>query len=94
MFRGENATCNGALLTGKIPAGNDPEKVKELWQQYHAKRRQEIMTEKKKTYNQIKVGDKVLHSVLDGELPQPKRKDSLHRAITNVPPIFLLNNHK
>ena len=47
MFRGENATCNGALLTGKIRAGNDPEKVKELWQKYHAKRRQEIITEKR-----------------------------------------------
>ena len=34
--------------------GNNPEKVKELWQKYHEERREEI-NEKKKVYNQIEV---------------------------------------
>ena len=54
MFRGNNATCNGCLAQREKWAGNNPEKVRELWQKYHEERREEI-DEKKKVYNQIEV---------------------------------------
>ena len=54
MFRGNNATCNGCLAQRDKWAGNNPEKVRELWQKYHEERREEI-DEKKKVYNQIEV---------------------------------------
>ena len=54
MFRGNNATCNGCLAHREKWAGNNPEKVRELWQTYHAEHREEI-NEKKKVYNQIEV---------------------------------------
>ena len=54
MFRGNNATCNGCLAHREKWAGNNPEKVRELWQTYHAEHREEI-SEKKKVYNQIEV---------------------------------------
>ena len=54
MFRGENATCNGCLAHKEKWAGNNVEKVRELWQKYHAEHREEI-NEKKKVYNQLEV---------------------------------------
>ena len=54
MFRGENATCSGCLAHREKWAGNNAEKVRELWQKYHAEHREEI-NEKKKVYNQLEV---------------------------------------
>ena len=54
MFRGGNATCNGCLAHREKWAGNNAEKVRELWQKYHAEHREEI-NEKKKVYNQLEV---------------------------------------
>ncbi len=54
MFRGENATCNGCLAHREKWAGNFPEKLKELWQNYHVENR-DVINEKEKTYNQIDV---------------------------------------
>ena len=54
MFRGENATCNGCLAHREKWAGNNAEKVRELWQKYHAEHREEI-NEKKQVYNQLEV---------------------------------------
>ena len=54
MFRGNNATCKGCLAHREKWAGNNPEKVRELWQTYHAEHREET-NEKKKVYNQIEV---------------------------------------
>ena len=54
MFRGGNATCNGCLAHREKWAGNNAEKVRELWQKYHAEHREEI-NEKRKVYNQLEV---------------------------------------
>ena len=54
MFRGENATCNGCLAHREKWAGNNPEKIKELWQNYHVENR-DVINEKEKAYNQIEV---------------------------------------
>ena len=54
MFRGENATCSGCLARREKWAGNNAEKVRELWQKYHAEHREEI-NEKKKVCNQLEV---------------------------------------
>ena len=54
MFRGGNATCNGCLAHREKWARNNAEKVRELWQKYHAEHREEI-NEKKKVYNQLEV---------------------------------------
>ena len=54
MFRGGNATCNGCLAHREKWAGNNAEKVRELWQKYHAEHREEI-NEKKNVYNQLEV---------------------------------------
>ena len=47
MFRGENATCNGCLAHREKWAGNNAEKVRELWQKYHAEHREEINKKRK-----------------------------------------------
>ena len=61
MFRGENASCNWCLGHRTKWPGNNPEKVKELWQKYHEERREGI-NEKKKVYNQIEVDCEVCES--------------------------------
>ena len=47
MFRGGNATCHGCLAHREKWAGNNAEKVRELWQKYHAEHREEINEKKK-----------------------------------------------
>ena len=47
MFRGENATCNGCVAHREKWAGNNPEKIKELWQNYHVENRG-VINEKRK----------------------------------------------
>ena len=42
MLTGENATCNGCLAHRETWAGNNSERVKELWQTYRADHREEI----------------------------------------------------
>ena len=53
MFREDNATCNGCLAHREKWAGNNPEKVKELWQIIMLTTERRLM--KKKVCNKIEV---------------------------------------
>ena len=53
MFREDNATCNGCLAHREKWAGNNPDKVKELWQIIMLTTERRLM--KKKVCNKIEV---------------------------------------
>ena len=49
MSSGDNATCNGCLAHREKWAGNNTERVKELWQKYHAENTDTIRLYSEKT---------------------------------------------